>query len=110
MSTTPNKYQPSPRLIDDRQRLRELYCVRELTIVEIANTYASVGRTRVHQALQEHGLIDQQSQSQSTSVSSETNGKRFCRTKSRNQFTTQSDKHDRGHSPPSEQIDWSDVQ
>jgi len=83
MSTTPNKYQPSPRLIDDRQRLRELYCVRELTIVEIANTYASVGRTRVHQALQEHGLIDS---------------------------STESNKHDRGHSPPSEQIDWSDVQ
>lgn len=60
MSTanTPAKYQPSQRLIDNPQRLRALYCTRDLTIEQIADEYAEVGTSRVGQKLKEYGLTD----------------------------------------------------
>jgi len=60
MSTanTPNKYQPSERLIDNPQRLRALYCSRGLTIEQIVDEYAEVGKSRVGQKLKEYGLTE----------------------------------------------------
>jgi len=56
MSAVPKKYQPTKRLIDNPQRLETLYCNRDLSVREIADRHATVGRTRVNQALQEHGI------------------------------------------------------
>jgi len=58
MATTPSKYQPSERLIDNPDRLYELYCSRDLSIREIAEQYAEVGRTRVSESLNEYGITD----------------------------------------------------
>ena len=52
----PPRYQPDDRVVDDRDRLRELYCNRGLTIREIANEYAEVGRSTVCDAIHDHGL------------------------------------------------------
>lgn len=61
MSTqsVPSRYQPSERVVDDRDRLRELYCQRGLTIREIAAEYAEVGRSRVCDAIHDHGLDEE---------------------------------------------------
>lgn len=60
MSTQmPSRYQPSDRLVDDRDRLRELYCSDGLTIREIAQEYAEVGRTKVSDAIREHGIDEE---------------------------------------------------
>jgi len=61
MSTqsVPPRYQPAERVVDNRDRLRELYCKRGLTIREIAADYAEVGRSRVCDAIHEHGLNDE---------------------------------------------------
>lgn len=63
MSTqsVPSRYQPSERLVDNRDRLRELYCQRGFTIREIASEYAEVGRSRVCDAIHDHGLNETQS-------------------------------------------------
>ncbi|TKX83337.1 hypothetical protein EXE43_24785, partial [Halorubrum sp. SS5] len=62
MSTqsVPSRYQPSERVVDDRDRLHELYCQRGLTIREIANQYAEVGRSMVCDAIHDHGLTDEE--------------------------------------------------
>lgn len=54
----PQKYEPSTRLIENESRLRTLYVERDLTVREIAEEYAEVGRTMVDQALQQHGITD----------------------------------------------------
>jgi len=82
VSNTPDKYQPSQRLIDNPQRLRALYCTRGLSIVEIAEEYADVGKSRVGQKLKEYGLTD------TSSTDSTRSG-------------------NRGSDPP--HIDWSDA-
>jgi len=56
MSTVPPKYQPSTRLVDDPEQLRQLYCEEKLTVREIADNHAQVGSTAVGEALQEHGI------------------------------------------------------
>jgi len=56
----PSRYQPANRVVDDRDRLRELYCKRDLTIRQIASEYAEVGRSRVCSAIHEHGLTDEE--------------------------------------------------
>jgi len=60
MSTqeVPERYQPSDRVIDDSDRLKELYCHRDLSIREIASEYASVSRAAIGQALIKHGIND----------------------------------------------------
>jgi len=60
----PQRYQPSERLVDDRDRLRELYCQRGLTIREIAAEYAEVGRSRVCDAIHDHGLDEEAKQAE----------------------------------------------
>ncbi|TKX52309.1 hypothetical protein EXE44_05185 [Halorubrum sp. SS7] len=47
-------------MVDDRDRLHELYCQRGLTIREIANQYAEVGRSMVCDAIHDHGLTDEE--------------------------------------------------
>jgi hypothetical protein len=58
MSTTPQRYRPSQRLIDNPQRLAELYHERDMTIREIAEQKASVSKTRVCSALHEYDITD----------------------------------------------------
>jgi len=58
MSTTPARYQPDTRLIDDPSELYRLYVERDLSIREIASEHASVGRTKVSEALDDHGITD----------------------------------------------------
>jgi len=88
MSTTktPSKYKPSNRLIDNPQRLRALYCTRGLTIEQIAEEYATVGKSRVGQKLKEYGLTECNCDNSSDSTRSS----------------------NRGSDPP-QQIDWSEV-
>jgi len=60
MSTqVPNKYQPEPRLIDDPAQLRKLYHEKDCSIREIAQHHAEVSSTRVYEALDEYGIIDE---------------------------------------------------
>jgi hypothetical protein len=60
MSTDlPNKYQPEPRLIDDPAQLRQLYHEQGCTIREIAQQHATVGSTRVYEALNEYDIMDE---------------------------------------------------
>ncbi len=59
MATTPSKYQPSERLIDNQERLRKLYCDDGLTVREIAEQEATVGKTRVSEALKEYGITSE---------------------------------------------------
>jgi len=59
MSTT-NPYQPSTRLIDDRQALARLYVEQDLTIREIAEDHAEVTKTPVYNALREYGILEEQ--------------------------------------------------
>lgn len=61
MSTTqqlPERYRPSTRLVDDKDRLTELYCHRNLSIREIADEYATVSRASVGRAVREYGLTE----------------------------------------------------
>lgn len=58
MSSVPQQYQPSDRLIDDPTRLRELYCDKGLTVMEIADYHAELGRTKVNEALNEYSIIE----------------------------------------------------
>jgi len=73
MSTTqqlPERYRPSTRLVDDKDRLAKLYCHRNLTIREIADEYATVSRASVGRAVREYGLTETTNQTHSTVVSS----------------------------------------
>jgi len=65
MSTTPTKYQPSARLIDDAERLRQLYRSDGLSVREIATYHAEVGQTAVYEALDEYGILDNDDKQQS---------------------------------------------
>lgn len=78
-----NDYQPSTRLCDDPQRLRELYCRQDMTIETIAEEHATVGRTWLSKKMREYGIT--------TEGSSDS-------TRSGN----------RGSDPP-ESVDWSTV-
>lgn len=86
MSTqsVPPRYQPSERVVDNRDRLRELYCQRGLTIREIASEYAEVGRSAVCDAIHDHGIAEE-----ANTQTSDSNKKNT----------------DRGTDPPS----WTDV-
>jgi hypothetical protein len=54
---TPERYQPTTRLVDDAERLRELYCERGLTIRQIADhPDCEMSKTRVAQALDEFSI------------------------------------------------------
>ena len=53
-----NKYVPEPRLVDDPERLEELYCEQDLTIIEIADEHAEHEKTSVYNALVEFGLTN----------------------------------------------------
>jgi hypothetical protein len=64
MSTTPTRYQANERLIDQPDELRRLYCQEDYSIREIAANHASVGRTRVSDALQEYDITDDDEDSQ----------------------------------------------
>lgn len=61
MSAVPQKYQPTTRLIDDPDRLEELYCRDGLTVREIANQHTDYSPSAVYQALDEYGIIDEES-------------------------------------------------
>jgi len=58
MSTVPQKYQPTQRLIDDPEQLRQLYCRDGLTVREIARQHTDYSRSAVYDALSEYGIID----------------------------------------------------
>lgn len=58
MSSTPERYQPSPRLVDQPDELDRLYNEEGLTVREIADEHADVGRTAVSDALQDYGITD----------------------------------------------------
>ena len=66
MTTTPERYQPDTRLIDDPDELARLYHERDCTIGDIASDHASVGQTRVYEALAEHGLLGDRDERQTT--------------------------------------------
>lgn len=57
MSTVPSKYQPSPRLIDDRQRLHALYVEKDFSIREIAAD-SEFSKTAIGDALKEYGITN----------------------------------------------------
>lgn len=57
----PDKYSPPERLVDNKDRLQQLYCKDGLTIREIATEYAEVSRSVVCNAIQDHGLTDEDS-------------------------------------------------
>lgn len=65
-----NKYEPDPRLIENPAKLRSLYHGRGLSIREIAKNHASVGRTRVGEALHEHDIIETEESSTNDSADS----------------------------------------
>lgn len=67
MSTTPARYQATPRLVDQPQRLRELYVEHDHSIREIAEDYADVGRTAVSEALRDHGITEEHGESDESS-------------------------------------------
>lgn len=66
----PERYRPATRLVDDKDRLAELYCHRNLSIREIADEYANVSRASVGRAVREYGLTTTTDQTHSTVVSS----------------------------------------
>ncbi len=88
MSAVPNRYEPSQRLIDNRRKLARLYLEKNLTVCEIADNHSEYEKTKVHEALVEHGII---------------------------QTNANNDSHsNRGTDPPSDQteskIEWSKLQ
>jgi len=94
MSTTdiPQRYQPSQRLIDNPQKLREYYVTKDMTIRAIAQEKAEVSKTRVRQALHQHDII-----SETDSIDQRCDNDR----------STQCDCHDeRGVDPPT---DWTQL-
>jgi len=68
MSTTPQRYRPSQRLIDNPQRLAHLYHEQDMTIRAIADQEASVSKTRVCSALHEYDIIDDGSRDSTSTV------------------------------------------
>jgi len=74
---TPQRYQPRTRLIDDTQELHRLYVEEDLSIREIADNHSDHSKTRVYEALCEHGIIDTDSPSDTDSHSHDhaTNGR-----------------------------------
>ena len=99
----PDRYQPTQRLIDDPDRLRELYCTRDLTIREIADEYAEVSKTRVKQALDEYDI----GQRRSTVV----DGPQCVPTTTGPPTTVGRDSHGhRGMDPPIVGVDWTRTQ
>lgn len=65
---TTEKYKPDSRLIDDPEDLRRLYQDEGLSIREIAEEHASVGRTRVCEALHEYGIPSDEDDKESDST------------------------------------------
>lgn len=65
-NTTPQKYRPDPRLIDQSEKLRHLYCERDLSIREIVNNHAETSVERVYHALDEYDLLDNGTDTQET--------------------------------------------
>lgn len=69
---TPGKYQPDDRLIDDPDELRKLKKEEGLSVREIAEDHAEVGRTAVHDALVEYGITAGTQQPETPNVSCNT--------------------------------------
>ena len=57
MSATTNPYEPDKRLVDDPQELARLYHGQGLTVKEIANNHAELGRTSVYESLVDWGIL-----------------------------------------------------
>jgi len=60
-NTTPEKYRPEPRLVDQPATLERLYCEEGLSIREIVDEHAELSVERVHHALGEYNLLDRDS-------------------------------------------------
>jgi len=88
MSTQSHPYQPDQRLIDNRRKLHSLYIEQDLTCHEIADEHASVGHSRVHDKLVEHGIIELENEN------------------------TDQQNSERGTDPPQDKnrISWTDIQ
>jgi hypothetical protein len=84
MSTTPQRYQPEPRLIDQPDRLQELYWEDGLSANEIAEQYAEVSATRILQVFDEYGI----------------------ETRSPHNGTSDGE---RGTDPPADEVNWSSL-
>jgi len=57
MLATTNPYEPDKRLVDDPQELARLYHGQGLTVKEIANNHAELGRTSVYESLVDWGIL-----------------------------------------------------
>lgn len=57
-NSTPEKYCPEPRLVDQPATLERLYCEEDLSIREIVDEHADLSVERVHHALGEYDLLD----------------------------------------------------
>jgi len=66
MSAIPSRYEPTQRLIDNRQELARLYVEKDLTICEIADEHAEHEKTRVYNALCEYGIIEKSGTEEAT--------------------------------------------
>lgn len=66
---TNKKYEPEPRLIDDPDKLKRLY--DDLSIREIAENHANVGRSMVWNALNDYGIAGNPDNSDNTSSESD---------------------------------------
>lgn len=88
--TTPSRYQPETRLIDNPDRLHELYHEQNKSVRAIAANHAEVSSTRVYEALEEHDVITDQPEQSVQADSSVSDGRR-------------------GKNPPV-QLDWSTAQ
>jgi len=92
MSATTNPYEPDKRLVDDPQELARLYYAQGLTVKEIANNHAELGRTSVYESLVGWGiLIPDHAHSDCEDGSNST------------------DKSCRGHDPPSDQSNTDEI-
>jgi hypothetical protein len=65
-NTTPQKYRPAPRLVDQPEQLRHLYCERDLSVRDIATEHSEMSVERVYHALTEYGIVSDDADEQAT--------------------------------------------
>ena len=63
--TQNHSYEPNSRLVDNPEKLRKLYHEKDLTMQQIADEYASLGRTSVHNRLHEYGIVGDENEATS---------------------------------------------
>lgn len=103
MSSVPQRYQPSQRLVDDPDELARLYRDEDKSMRAIAEEDAEVGLTRIHEALHEYGIIEFDDSEESSQSS-------FDKTNESEESDNSINQHKRGRDPPSPSTpNWSAV-